>query len=207
MWCKRAIAWTVPVRMTNVAYTIWQDRTSKSIINYFAVRMKNPAIATIRDLQAADWPAVRAIYVEGMAGGQATFETTPPEWPVWNDAHRPDCRFVAEMNGSICGWAALTPVSGRCVYAGVAEVSVYVADGARGVGIGAQLLERLVTASEQAGLWTLQAGIFPENTASVRLHQQAGFRLVGRRERIGQMRGIWRDTVLFERRSSSVGTV
>ena len=159
----------------------------------------------IRDLQAADWPAVRAIYAEGLATGQATFETTPPEWTAWEAAHLPDCRFIAEESGMVCGWAALTPVSGRCVYAGVAEVSVYVAGVARGKGVGGQLLERLIIASEQAGLWTLQAGIFPENVASVRLHLKAGFRLVGHRERIGQLQGVWRDTVLLERRSTTVG--
>ena len=159
----------------------------------------------IRELQAADWPAVRAIYAEGLATGQATFETTPPEWTAWDAAHLSDCRFIAEESGKVCGWAALTPVSGRCVYAGVAEVSVYVAGVARGKGVGGQLLERLIIASEQAGRWTLQAGIFPENVASVRLHLKAGFRLVGHRERIGQLQGVWRDTVLLERRSTTVG--
>ncbi len=159
---------------------------------------------TIRDLQATDWSAVRAIYAEGIATGNATFETAPPEWDIWNAAHRSDCRFVAEENGVVCGWAALTPVSGRCVYAGVAEVSVYVAETSRGKNIGTLLLESLVKASEEAGLWTLQAGIFPENAPSVRLHEKAGFRWVGRRERIGQMNGVWRDTVLLERRSGIV---
>lgn len=159
----------------------------------------------IRALLAADWPAVRSIYVEGMATGNATFETTPPEWSVWDANHRPDCRLVAEVAGVVCGWAALTPVSGRCVYAGVAEVSVYVAEASRGKGIGLRLLESLVRASEAAGFWTLQAGIFPENAASVRLHESTGFRLVGRRERIGQMQGAWRDTLVLERRSHIVG--
>lgn len=160
----------------------------------------------IRELLAADWPVVRSIYVEGMATGNATFETTPPEWTVWDTNHRPDCRFVAEDDaGMVCGWAALTPVSGRCVYAGVAEVSVYVAEASRGKSIGWRLLENLVQASEEAGLWTLQAGIFPENATSVRLHERTGFRLVGRRERIGQMQGAWRDTLVLERRSNIVG--
>lgn len=158
----------------------------------------------IRELQAADWPAVRAIYAEGIATGHATFESAPPEWAEWDAAHRSDCRFVAEENGLVCGWAALTPVSGCCIYAGVAEISVYVAEACRGKKIGARLLEKLVAASEQGGLWTLQAGIFPENTASLRIHEQAGFRLVGRRERIGKMHGIWRDTLLLERRSAKV---
>lgn len=154
---------------------------------------------------AADWPAVRSIYMEGIGTGNATFETSPPEWPVWDANHRPDCRFVAEDADAVCGWTALTPVSGRCVYAGVAEVSVYVAEASRGQGIGIRLLESLVQASETAGLWTLQAGIFPENEASVRIHERAGFRLVGRRERIGQMQGAWRDTLVLERRSNIVG--
>ncbi len=159
----------------------------------------------IRDLQAADWPTVRAIYAEGIATGNATFESTPPEWETWNAAHRSDCRFVADEDGINCGWAALTAVSGRCVYAGVAEISVYVAEACRGKKIGTRLLEHLIAASEQSGFWTLQAGIFPENTASLRIHEQAGFRLVGRRERIGQMHGIWRDTLLLERRSIITG--
>lgn len=159
----------------------------------------------IRALEAADWPAVRAIYAEGIAGGNATFESSPPDWQEWDKAHRPDLRFVADVDGTVRGWAALSPVSGRCVYAGVAEVSIYVAETGRGKGFGTQLLQKLVDNSEELGIWTLQAGIFPENTASVRLHEKAGFRLVGRRERIGQMNGIWRDTQLFERRSERVG--
>jgi phosphinothricin acetyltransferase len=159
----------------------------------------------IREMEAADWPAVRTIYAEGIATGNATFETKPPEWADWDKAHRPDSRFVAEADGTVYGWAALTPVSGRCVYAGVAEVSVYVSEAGRGKGIGARLLQKLVETSEHTGLWTLQAGIFPENTASVRLHEKAGFRLIGRREKIGQMQGVWRDTLLFERRSQIVG--
>ena len=160
----------------------------------------------VRTLQPTDWPAVKTIYEQGIATGNATFEAQAPEWETWTAAHRPDCRFVAENEaGEVCGWAALTPVSGRCVYAGVAEVSVYVAEVCRGMGIGQMLLERLVEASEQAGLWTLQAGIFPENTGSLTLHERAGFRLIGRRERIGQMHGQWRDTVLLERRSAAVG--
>jgi len=159
----------------------------------------------IRTLQSADWPAVKTIYEQGIATRNATFETQAPEWEIWDAAHRPDCRFVAENEaGEVCGWAALTPVSGRCVYAGVAEVSVYIAETARGQGIGLTLLERLVQASEEVGLWTLQAGIFPENTGSLSLHERAGFRMVGRRERIGQMHGQWRDTVLLERRSTAV---
>ncbi len=156
-------------------------------------------------MQAADWPAVSAIYAEGIATGNATFETTPPDWPAWDAGHRPDCRFVAEVDGVVDGWAALTPVSGRCVYAGVADVSIYIGAAFQGQGIGKRLMAQLVAASEQAGLWTLQAGIFPENTGSLRLHEQAGFQLIGRRERIGQMQGVWRDTLLLERRSKTVG--
>lgn len=159
-------------------------------------------------LTAAHWPAVRAIYAEGLATGNASFATEPPSWADWDAGHLPTCRLVAvdaAEPGTVLGWAALSPVSGRCVYAGVAEVSVYVAGAARGQGVGRALLTALVRESEQAGLRTLQAGIFPENEASVRLHEAVGFRLVGRRERIGQLRGQWRDTLLLERRSAAVG--
>ncbi|MBL7827845.1 MAG: N-acetyltransferase [Saprospiraceae bacterium] len=156
----------------------------------------------IRTLTPADWPQVAAIYQEGIQTGNATFQTTIPEWQEWDAAHVQPCRLVAEHEGRVVGWAALTPVSGRCVYAGVGEVSVYIADTSRGRGVGIKLLEQLIAESEAAGFWTLQAGIFPENTGSVRLHEKAGFRLVGRRERIGQMNGIWRDTLLFERRKN-----
>ena len=160
----------------------------------------------IRALQPTDWHSVKTIYEQGIATGNATFESRAPDWEAWDAAHRPDCRFVVEdQAGQVCGWAALTPVSGRCVYAGVAEVSVYIAESCRGMGIGRLLLSALVEASEQVGLWTLQAGIFPENTGSLALHERAGFRLIGRRERIGQMHGQWRDTVLLERRSTAVG--
>lgn len=161
-------------------------------------------------MNAAHWPHVRAIYEQGITTGHATFQAEAPTWEEWDQGHLAHCRLVAvnteEADGQALGWAALSPVSGRCVYAGVAEVSVYVADAARGQGVGRQLLAALVAESEAHGLWTLQAGIFPENTASLRLHAGAGFREVGRRERIGQMRGVWRDTVLLERRSAVVGT-
>jgi phosphinothricin acetyltransferase len=156
-------------------------------------------------LTAADWPFIRAIYEEGVAAGNATFETTVPDWTAWDAAHRPDCRLVARRNGAIVGWAALSPVSRRPVYAGVAEVSVYVAASARGCGVGRLLLAALIEASEAAGVWTLQASIFPENEASIALHLACGFRLVGRRERVGLHYGIWRDTLLLERRSDRVG--
>ena len=158
-------------------------------------------------LAADHWPAVRAIYAEGMATGTATFATEPPTWEAWDTSHLPTCRLVAaDEAGQVLGWAALSPVSSRCLYAGVAEVSVYVAAAARGRGVGLALLRELVIESEQNGLWTLQAGIFPENPASLRLHEAVGFRRVGRRERIGQLRGVWHDTLLLERRSAAVGT-
>lgn len=154
----------------------------------------------------ADWVDVRSIYKEGIATGQATFETAAPEWPAWDAAHRPDARLIARLGEEVVGWAALSPVSDRCAYGGVAEVSVYVAGASRGLGIGQALLKALITASEAAGIWTLQAGIFPENEASVRLHRSCGFREVGRRERLGRLHGLWRDVLLLERRSEVVGT-
>lgn len=160
----------------------------------------------IRALTPADWSAVRRIYEEGIATGVATFEVEAPSWERWDAAHLGTGRLVAAEGEQVLGWAALTPVSDRCVYAGVAEVSVYVGAGARGRGVGRRLLEALIHASEQAGLWTLQAGIFAENQASLALHTQCGFRVVGRRERVGQLRGQWRDTMLLERRSLVVGT-
>lgn len=160
----------------------------------------------LQPLAAAHWPQVRAIYEAGIATGQATFATGAPAWADWDRDHLGHCRLVALADdGPVLGWAALSPVSSRCVYGGVAEVSVYVAPDARGQGVGRLLLGALVEASEARGLWTLQAGIFPENAASVRLHEQAGFRVVGRRERIGQQHGTWRDTLLLERRSATVG--
>jgi phosphinothricin acetyltransferase len=153
------------------------------------------------------WPAAKAIYEAGIATGHATFATSAPSWADWDRDHLPHSRLVAldDAGQEVLGWAALSPVSGRCVYGGVGEVSVYVAAAAQGRGVGRRLLEALIRESEQHGMWTLQAGIFPENTASVRLHEAAGFRLVGRRERIGKLGGQWRDTLLLERRSSQVG--
>ena len=159
----------------------------------------------IEPLQAEDWPAVRAIYVEGIATGNATFEQDAPDWEKWDSGKLRACRLVGRLEGKIVGWAALGAVSGRTVYRGVAEVSVYVAENARGRGVGRDLLARLVSDSEAEGMWTLQAGIFPENTASIRLHQSARFRIVGTRERLGEMNGVWRDVVLMERRSAVVG--
>lgn len=161
----------------------------------------------IRVLVPDDWTAVRRIYEEGIASGNATFETEAPDWDRWNAARRPDCRLVAEERGVVLGFAALSPVSSRHVYRGVAEVMVYVAADARGRGVGTELLRSLVQASEDAGVWTLSAGIFPENQASIRAHERVGFRRVGVRERMGRFHdGRWRDYVLLERRSDVIGT-
>lgn len=162
-------------------------------------------MVAIAPLTAEHWDAVRDIYIEGIATGHATFQQSAPEWPEWNGGHLPGCRLVALRNDEVLGWAALSSVSGRCVYAGVAEVSVYVAQTARGMGVGCALLTRLIAESEAAGIWTLQAGIFPENVASIRLHTKAGFRIVGTRERLGSMNGRWRDVILLERRSTVTG--
>ena len=159
----------------------------------------------VEKMRDEDWRAVQAIYREGVATGDATFETGTPEWEEWNRSHWRDCRLVAREGDQVVGWAALSPVSSRCIYSGVAEVSVYVAARARGRGVGKVLLQALVEESERAGVWTLQGGIFPENVASLALHKACGFREVGYRERIGQMKGVWRDTVLVERRSKVVG--
>lgn len=158
---------------------------------------------TIVSMVPEDWPAVREIYLQGIRTGNATFEKDPPDWEKWNAGHLQSCRLVARSADVVLGWAALTPVSGRCVYAGVGDLSVYVAEHARGKGIGVKLLTALVEASEQAGIWTLQAGIFPENVASIELHQRCGFRVVGQREKIGCMDGRWRDVMLLERRSKT----
>ncbi|MBC6607419.1 N-acetyltransferase [Hymenobacter sp. BT188] len=163
-------------------------------------------MSTLSTLTAAHWPAVEAIYKQGIATGNATFETQSPSWETWDAGHLAHSRLVAtDADSNVLGWAALSPVSGRCVYGGVAEVSVYVADAARGQGVGRQLLGALIVQSEKNGIWTLQASIFPENTASIHLHETHGFRVMGRRERIGKLTGVWRDTVLLERRSAIVG--
>ena len=159
----------------------------------------------IEAMAPQDWDAVRAIYLEGISTGNATFEKSAPDWQAWDAGHLKSCRFVARLNSEILGWAALSPVSGRCVYSGVAEVSVYVAERARGRKIGSRLLDALVTASEREGIWTLQAGIFPENLPSIELHKRNGFRIVGTREKLGSMDGRWRDVILMERRSAVVG--
>lgn len=159
----------------------------------------------IKAMRSEDWPAVQNIYSEGIATGNATFETETPPWEKWDQGHLQDCRLVAVNSEGILGWAALSPVSTRRVYSGVAEVSVYVAATARGQGVGTLLLQSLVEQSEACGVWTLQAGIFPENVPSVALHKSCGFREVGLRQKLGQRSGVWRDVLLLERRSSRVG--
>lgn len=159
----------------------------------------------LREMLVADWPAVRDIYLQGIASGHATFETTAPEFDVWDSNHLKVARLVLISDDQVAGWAALSKVSARQVYAGVAEVSVYVATEFRRKGFGETLLRALIEAAERNGIWTLQASIFPENTGSIQIHNRCGFREVGRRERIAKLNGSWRDTVLFERRSSSVG--
>jgi L-amino acid N-acyltransferase YncA len=160
----------------------------------------------VEKMKVEDWGSVRSIYREGIATGNATFEKDVPEWQEWDRRHLGDCRFVARREGQVVGWGALSPVSSRCVYAGVAEVSIYVAALARGQGIGKTLLRALIEESERQGIWALQAGVFPENEASIALHKAWGFREVGYREKIGQMNGHWRDVILLERRSEVVGT-
>ena len=159
----------------------------------------------IARLDSAQWPQVREIYLQGIATGLTTFETRAPSWEQWDQGHLAFGRLVALAPAEVCGWAALGAISARPAYAGVAEVSVYVGAQARGQGVGRLLLERLIIEAEQNSIWTLQASIFPENLASVRLHTRCGFREVGTRRRIGQLSGVWRDTVLFERRSRVVG--
>jgi len=163
----------------------------------------------LRAMTQADGDAVLAIYAEGIAGGSATFETAAPAWADWDRAHLSALRLVAldrgAPEGRVVGWAAGSPVSERCVYAGVAEVSVYVAGEARGRGVGGALLDALVAVAETSGLWTLQAGVFADNAASLALHERHGFRRVGVRERLGQRDGAWRDVVLLERRSAVTG--
>ena len=161
---------------------------------------------TVEEMLPRHWPEARAVYLEGLATGHATFETEAPGWDAWDESHLPFARRVALAAGRVAGWAALARVSRRAVYAGVAEVSVYVGGEFRGMGAGRLLLSALVEASERGGVWTLQAGIFPENAASLALHRACGFREVGRRERIGRLHGVWRDTLLLERRSGVVGT-
>ncbi|MFE2751636.1 helix-turn-helix domain-containing GNAT family N-acetyltransferase [Actinosynnema sp. NPDC059335] len=162
-----------------------------------------PADVAVRAMTDADWTDVRRVYAEGIATGNATFETEPPSRRTLEAKWLPDHRWVAEVDGRVAGWTAATPVSTRECYSGVAETSVYVGEGFRGRGVGKALLHRQVTAADAGGLWTLQTAIFPENRASIALHHSAGYRTVGVRERIARHHGVWRDTVLLERRTTA----
>lgn len=159
----------------------------------------------IDKMEPAHWEAVKEIYENGISTGNATFEVKAPEWENWDRDHLKFARNVALVKDKVAGWAALSAVSGRCVYGGVAEISVYVAEEYRGLGIGKKLLENLIAQSEENGIWTLQAGVFPENIASLKLHEKAGFRIIGKREKIGKMNNVWRDNILLEKRSQVVG--
>jgi phosphinothricin acetyltransferase len=161
-------------------------------------------VPALRPLTAADWPAVERIYAEGIATGNATFETEPPTWAEFDAGRLPDHRFVAVEDGEVVGWVALSPTSKRDCYAGVTEHSVYVAEPAQGRGVGRALMNALLESADAAGIWTIQTSVFPENEASLALHERVGFRVVGRRERIAKLAGEWRDTILLERRSPAV---
>ncbi|MGV3538238.1 MAG: GNAT family N-acetyltransferase [Rufibacter sp.] len=168
--------------------------------------MQTLATVTLQPLQPAHYPQVKAIFEQGLATQNSSLETSAPTWESWDASHLPHSRLVAlTSTGEVAGWAALSPVSGRCVYGGVAEVSAYIGTAYQGQGIGNQLLQQLVQSSEANGIWTLQAGILKENEASVALHQKGGFRIVGLREKLGQLNGRWRDIYLLERRSTAVG--
>jgi L-amino acid N-acyltransferase YncA len=160
----------------------------------------NAAVVTVRPVIPNDWPIISRIYAAGIATGNACFDTVVPSWAEWDRTHLAEHRLVAELDGEVVAWAALSPVSGRCFDVGVGEVSIYVDPAVQGQGVGSTLLAALVSGSERGGFWTVQAGIFPENTASIKLHQRCGFRVVGTRERIGQLNGVWRDSILLERR-------
>ena len=163
-------------------------------------------VMKVRTMLDSDWNSVSQIYAEGISTGFATFETTVPDYKSWDNAHIATCRIVAEKNGKILGWAALSPVSSRCVYGGIGEVSVYIAADSRGKGVGKALLYKLIEESETAGYWTIQSGIFPENKASIKLHEKVGFRFIGKREKVGKTQeGIWKDNLLFEKRSRKIG--
>lgn len=156
-------------------------------------------------MKSSDWLHVSKIYKEGIDTGMATFETQVPSFEKWDNTHLKECRFVGLYENKIAGWAALSPVSGRHVYRGVAEVSVYIGQNYRGLGMGKALLHNLILESEKLGFWTLQSGIFPSNKASIKLHEALGFRKIGKRERVGNLNGLWIDNVLFERRSNIIG--
>lgn len=193
---------------------VWNDRTGNTAVDY---PRRNEAFGdhknlgsvdvdyVIDQMNPGDWEQVRSIIGEGIATGHTTFETEPPSWEKWDAGHLEIARLVARRGDRVLGWAALSPVSKRDAYRGVAELSISIAEESRGQGIGRALLDALIEASEKNEIWMLQAAIFPENTASVKLHLRCGFREVGRRERIGKLNGSWRDTVLFERRSQIVG--
>jgi L-amino acid N-acyltransferase YncA len=161
-------------------------------------------VVTIEGLVPEHWRGFARVYEEGIATGNATFETEVPSWENWHYSHLADHRFVAVRDGEVVGWAAVNPVSDRCVYGGVVENSVYVAEAARGRGVGQRLLEELIASTEAVGIWTIQTGIFPENEGSIRLHERVGFQIVGRRKRLGKLHGEWRDVLLLERRSERV---
>jgi L-amino acid N-acyltransferase YncA len=163
------------------------------------------SVVDVRAMTSEDWRAVEAIYAEGIATGHATFETAPPSWAEFDGGRHREHRFVALDDGHIVGWAALSPTSRRACYRGVAEHSVYVTESARGRGVGRALMDALVTSADAGGIWTIQTSIFPENEASVALHERVGFRVVGRRERIAELNGVWRDTLLLERRARAPG--
>nr|WP_281246019.1 GNAT family N-acetyltransferase [Amphibacillus marinus] len=160
---------------------------------------------SIRKMRQSDWKSVASIYSEGILTGNATFEQSLPSWEVWDNSHVKELRYVATYHDAVVGWSALTAISSRCVYEGVAEVSVYVASEVRGKGIGQRLLETITKESENCGFWTIQAGIFPENLGSIKLHKNNQFIEVGKRTRIGKLNGKWRDVLLFERRSKEIG--
>lgn len=160
----------------------------------------------IRKIEVGHYPQVAAIYLQGIATGVATFQTVATDWEAWDKSHLPICRIAAFENNQMTGWAALSPVSSRCVYTGVAEVSIYIAENFRGKGVGKILLSKLIEESEAAGFWTLQSGIFAENTGSIKLHEQCGFRIIGYREKIGKKEDVWKDNIIMERRSKIVAT-
>jgi len=173
---------------------------------YLSFYKENTHMAiTFREMLAEDWASVAKIYQQGIETGNATFQKEPPAWEDWDKEHLKKCRIVATDGNTVVGWVALTPISGGCVFAGVAELSIYISNDYKGQKIGSQLLEKLILASEQENIWTLQAGIFPENLTSIAIHELAGFRKVGYREKISKMNGMWRDIVLLERRSQQIG--
>jgi len=193
--------WAILLTEINYLFSVRRGSTSSPI----ALPIRRLMDIAIESMKPEDWPEMQRIYREGIATGHATFTTEAPEWEAWDNGHLKDCRLVARMDSKSVGWAALSAVSSRCVYAGVAEVSVYIGSESRGQGIGKKLLHRLIEDSERHNIWMLQAGIFPENTASIATHKACGFREVGRRERLGKMNDTWRDILFLERRSKVVG--